>query len=77
MIYLLWLKKETKMLSSFFSKVSIPSWPSAKSAHRLAIGPLALGQTNTTVCSLACRWRLGSALRVDQEYCLNESGPHP
>ena len=41
------------------------SWPLAKSAHKLAIRPLALGQINPIVCSLACRWRLQLALRAD------------
>ena len=37
------------------------------SARRLAIGPSALAKRNPTVCSLACRWRLRSALRADRE----------
>ena len=37
------------------------------SARRLAIGPPALAKPNPTVCSLACRWRLQSALRADRE----------
>ena len=47
------------------------------SARRLAIGPPALAKPNPTVCSLACRWRLQSALRADQESFSIESGPHP
>ena len=39
------------------------AWPSANSARRLAFG-----QPNPTVCSLACRWRLRSALRADQVF---------
>ena len=45
------------------------------SARRLAVGPPALGHNNPTMCSLACRWRLRSALRADQESFLKESGP--
>ena len=37
------------------------------SARRLAIGPSALAKPNPTVCSLACRWRLRSALRANRE----------
>ena len=37
------------------------------SAHKLVIGPPALAKPNPTVCSLACHWRLWSALRADQE----------
>ena len=35
------------------------------SARRLAIGPPALAKPNSTVCSLACRWRLWSAFFID------------
>ena len=45
------------------------------SARRLAIGPPALAKLNPTVCSLACRWRLRSALRADRESFSIESGP--
>ena len=45
------------------------------SACRLAIGPSALAKPNPTVCSVACRWRLRSALRADQESFSIESGP--
>ena len=45
------------------------------SAHRLAIRPPALAKPNPTVCSLACRWRLRSALRADQVSFSIESGP--
>ena len=45
------------------------------SARRLAIGPPALAKPNPTVCSLACRWRLRSALRADRESFSIESGP--
>ena len=38
------------------------SWPSAKSPRMLA-----LGHNNPTVCSLACRWRLWSALWADRD----------
>ena len=44
------------------------------SAQRLAIGPPALTKPNPTVCSLACRWRLRSARRADQESFSIESG---
>ena len=47
------------------------------SAHWLAIGLPALAKPNPKVCSLACRWRLRSALRADQESFPIESGPHP
>ena len=43
------------------------------SARRLAIGPLA--KRNPTVSSLACRWRLRSALRADQESFSIETHP--
>ena len=35
-------------------------------AHRLAVGPLTLGHHNHTACSLACRWRLQTALWADR-----------
>ena len=38
------------------------SWPSAKSARKLAFG-----HNNPTVCSLACRWQLRLAPRADRE----------
>ena len=45
------------------------------SARRLAIRPPALAKPNPTVCSLACRWRLRSALRADRQSFSIESGP--
>ena len=42
---------DPKVLGHFFVHTS---WPSAKYAHRLVVGSLALGQTNPTVCSLDC-----------------------
>ena len=45
------------------------------SARRLAIAPPALAKPNPKVCSLACRWRLRSALRADREFFSIESGP--
>ena len=48
-------------------------WPN--SAHRLAIGPPALGHNNPTVCSLACRWQIRLALRANRESFSVESGP--
>ena len=51
------------------------SWPSPKSAHRLVDEPLALGHHNLTVCSLACRWRLRSALQANGESFLFENHP--
>ena len=44
-------------------------------ARRLAIGPPALAKPNHTVCSVACRCRLQSAVRADQESFSIEPGP--
>ena len=45
------------------------------SARKLAVGPPALGHHNPTVCSLAYRCRLQSALRADHECFSIEIGP--
>ena len=43
--------------------------------RRQAVRPSALGHHNPTVCSLACRRRLQSALRTDQESFSIETHP--
>ena len=48
-------------------------WPN--SACRLAVGPLALGQTNPNSPGFACRWRLRLALRAKQESYSIETHP--
>ena len=50
------------------------------SARKLGLWPTPhlrwpLANPNPTVCSLACRWRLQSALRADRESFPIESGP--
>ena len=47
--------------------------PSTQS--RVAVGSLALGHHNPTVCSLACHWQLRLGLRADKETFSIESGP--
>ena len=44
---------------------------------RLAVGPAALGHHNPTVCSLACRWQLRSALQANQEFVSIGNPRHP
>ena len=48
-----------------------------RQAHRQAVGPSALGQTNPNSPGFACPWRLRSALWAELESYSIETHPYP